>query len=248
MRQLLLLALAMAACDRPAPPVQPPVGPQTAPAPPDPAFTAVIEGRVRYAGPAPKPRFHDVSGNAWCNARHKGRLADEELVVNPDGTLRNVFVYVKSGVEGRRYPVPETAVTLDQVECRYAPRVLGVQAGRPLVVRSSDDTIHNVHLRGTLNPEANDGFPGSGFEKEYRLANPEVMIRVTCDIHSWMRAWIGVLPHPCFAVTGADGSFELKPLPPGRYVVEAWHESLGTRTATIDAGGKARLDFEFQTK
>jgi plastocyanin len=134
--------------------------------------------------------------------------------------------------------VPSTAVVLDQKGCRYVPHVLGVQVGQPVEVLNSDPTLHNVHAVPMSNSEFNTGQPLQGMKRAHTFTAREVMVPFKCDVHPWMHAYIGVLDHPFFAVSGADGSFQLTGLPPGTYTIEAWHETLGARTQTVTIGAK----------
>ena len=168
-------------------------------------------------------------------------------MVNANGTLRSVFVYIRdSDAIGASVPIAQP-VELNQVACVYQPRVLGVQTGATIKITNSDTTLHNVNVQATNNPSFNVAQPIPGMSIERSFANPEVMIPVKCDVHSWMRSYIGVLPHPYFAVTGKDGAFDISGLPAGDYVLEAWHETLGTRTMSmkVEAGALAIANFSF---
>jgi plastocyanin len=167
------------------------------------------------------------------------------VVLGTNGALQNVFIYVKDGLGNLRFPVPSTPAVLDQKGCRYVPHVLGVQVGQPVEIVNSDPTLHNVHAVPATNQEFNTGQPIQGMKHMHTFSTTEVMVPFKCDVHGWMRAYIGVLDHPFYAVTGADGSFTLKGLPPGTYTVEAWHESLGTQTQSVTIGASERKDVGF---
>jgi hypothetical protein len=153
-------------------------------------------------------------------------------------------VYVKTGLEGRTFPVPATAAVLDQKGCMYTPRVLGVMTNQKIRILNSDPTLHNVHALPKKG-EFNVGMPRAGMEIEKSFTDPEVMVHVKCDVHPWMSGWIGVLPHPFFAVSAADGSWSIPDLPAGTYTIEAWHEKLGTSTQTMTVGEGATLSLDF---
>ena len=210
------------------------------------AGTATIVGKVTFRGVAPKLNPLKMAADPFCESTHGGTVANEELLVNADGALRNVFVYIKAGINGS-YPAPKEPVVLDQSGCLYRPRVQGMQTGQTLLIRNSDDTLHNIHALGENNPAFNVGQPARGMESKKVLAQPEVMLRFKCDVHPWMSGYIGVVPHPFYAVTSDAGQFTLKALPSGTYVVEAWHEKLGTQTANVTvADGEAKtLEFTF---
>jgi plastocyanin len=207
------------------------------PAPPpdarrvDQARTGTIAGRVVVEGPMPSNAAAPLDADAMCARAHPGGFRLDTFVVN-DGGLDNVFVYVKDGLDGYYFEAPTSPVTLDQQGCRYVPHVFGVQAGQPIEIVNSDATMHNVHAVAKHNPEFNFGQPIQGMKNTVRLANPEVMVQIVCNVHNWMSAYAGVVGHPYYAVT-SGGGFELKNVPPGTYTVEAWHEKLGTQTQQV---------------
>lgn len=210
----------------------------------DPATTGAIAGTVRLEGTPPDAQMIRMDGDKRCASLVPGATrATESYVVGPEGTLANVFVYVKSGLGGRSFPVPQTPVVLDQQRCWYEPRVVGVRVGQPFEVRNSDPLLHNVRADSTVNEPFNQGQPVQGVRYSHTFSTEEVMVPMKCDVHAWMRAWIGVVDHPYFAVTGPDGAFTLPNLPAGIYTVEAWHEAAGTMTgtATVAARGTASL-------
>jgi plastocyanin len=205
-----------------------------------------VTGKVAFEGTAPAMERLKMDADAFCKAAHSSPVVSEEVVVNANGTLKNVIVYVKEGVSGS-YPAPTAAVTLDQQGCQYTPHVFGIQVGQPLKIVNSDGTLHNIHALPKKNAEFNIGQPFKGMETTKKFDNPEVGLRFKCDVHKWMAAWGLVSPHPFFAVTGDDGAFEIKNLPPGNYVIEAWHEKYGpmTQNVTVSPTGAA-VDFAFK--
>jgi len=222
----------------PPPPVENPV---------DPATAGSVAGKVTFEGAAPKLSPLRMDSDPNC-AQQSATAPDESVVVGGDGALQNVFVYVKDGLGSLRFPVPSTAVVLDQKGCRYVPHVLGAQVGQRVEVLNSDPTLHNVHAVPMANREFNTGQPIPGMKHIHQFTAREVMVPFKCDVHPWMRAYVGVLDHPFFAVTGADGSFELKGLPPGTYTIEAWHETLGTQTQMVTIGAKETGTVAFSFK
>jgi hypothetical protein len=204
----------------------------------DPATAGKITGKVVFTGTAPEPELIDMEAEPTCQELYPDGAFTENVVVNDNGTLANVFVYVKSGLEGKTFATPGEPVLLDQQACRYRPHVLGVQTNQPLLIRNSDDLLHNIHPRPKNSRPFNIGQPRKGMETEKSFPAAEVMIPVGCDVHNWMSAYIGVLVHPYFAVTESDGSFELPNLPPGDYMVEAWHEEYGTQEMKVTVGEK----------
>ena len=124
---------------------------------------------------------------------------------------------------------PTETAKIDQKDCRYHPHVFGMRVGQPLEIINSDPTLHNIHAMPKANKEFNTGQPIQGMKTTHTFDGKEVMVPFKCDVHGWMNAYVGVLDHPYFAVTGEDGKFELKTLPPGTYTIEAWHEKLGAQ-------------------
>jgi len=218
-----------------------------------PAEAASIMGVANFDGPQPKLKKIKMASDPFCLTQHAKAPLSEAAVINPNGTLKNVFVRVKEGEEldyliEEGIEPPAEPVILNQKGCRYEPHVFGIMVGQKLRIINSDNTLHNVHAmpkKGAFNL----GMPGKPepwhLEKSFREA--ETMVKIKCDVHSWMNAYVGVLAHPFYSVTDNTGSFEIKDLPPGEYVIEAWHEKLGAQeqTVTIDDGAPANVTFLF---
>ena len=210
-----------------------------------------VTGRARFTGAKPTNPRIDMSEEAACKAKYTTPPTAETVIVNPNGTLANVFVYVKAGLPaGATYPAPATPVVIDQNGCRYHPHVLGIMVGQNLEIQNSDPLLHNIKARPVKNRPFNVSQPSAGMKTMRTFTAAEVMVPLECNVHGWMNAFLGVLPHPFFAVTGADGSFSLKGLPPGTYTIEAWHEKYGTQTATVTVAGAApkTQDFTFAAR
>ena len=245
-----LTAVMTAACGSGSQPGDAPA-PGAAPAPVsnpvDPATAGTIAGRISFDGPAPARAAVRMDSDPNCKPQGTGTM-DEAVVVGANGALQNVFVYVKDGLGTLRFPVPSEPAILDQKGCQYTPHVVGTQVGQRLEVINSDPTLHNVHAIPAANQEFNTGQPIQGMKHTHTFSTKEVMVPFKCDVHGWMRAYVGVLDHPFFAVTSADGTFSLKGLPPGTYTVEAWHETLGTQTQTVTIGASESKDVAFAFK
>jgi len=214
------------------------------PTPLDRTTTGTIAGTVTYQGTPPPMTPLALGGDPQCAAQHPAPVLSGDAIVH-DGKLENVFVWLKEGLGDRVFAVPDRAVTIDQAGCLYTPRIAGAQTCQPIEFVNSDAQLHNVHGTPHQSPPWNFGMAVRGARRTLRIDAPEVMIPVTCDVHPWMRAYVGVLPHPYFAVTGADGRFTLADVPPGDYVVAAWHERFGTREARVSVATKATADVPF---
>lgn len=227
----LTLTLSLAACaQEPAPAVAPPTGPAKQV---DASTAGSITGRISFTGQAPKPELLRMGKDAACVAGSGPNPQSDAVLIDADGGLKNVFVYVKATFDDYTFDAPVEAVTMDQKGCVYAPRVFGVRVGQPIEIVNSDETVHNVHALPMQNQEFNESQPRLGMRTTKVFTVPETMVRFKCDFHGWMTAHVGVMAHPFFAVTDASGAFELRGLPPGTYTIEAWHETFGTQTQEV---------------
>ena len=245
----LTLAMVLAGCGggTEAPPAeQADSAPAAAPsAPIDPATAATITGKVMFEGTKPTmPRIR-MDAVPACTETNSAPVYSEEVVVNDDGSLRDVYVYVKEGLGDRTFPVPTTAVKLEQLGCQYKPHVLGIMAGQKFEVTNDDPTNHNVHPLPTANREWNQSQPPGSSPIVQEFARPEVMVPIKCNVHPWMKAYVGVQRHPFFAVTGTDGAFTIQGLPPGDYVIETWQERYGTQQMNVTVGPSETKTVDF---
>jgi hypothetical protein len=201
--------------------------------------TASVRGSVLYKGAVPPT----ASRTTTAECSHLAGPAPATLAVSPEGGVRDAFVWVKDGLPPGQYAVPAEPVVLDQKGCEYAPRVVGVRAGQPVVLGNSDPVLHNVHA-----PAFNVPLTGAGTKVTRKFSRPDVMVPLTCDVHPWMRAWVGVVAHPFFAVTDAAGRFALQGLPAGTYTIEVWQEKLGrvTQQVTVAEGESKNLSVELK--
>jgi plastocyanin len=226
---------------RAAPPSSPAVAPDAPSGEPSSASQggASITGKIKFTGTAPRNRPIDMSEEAACKAKYKTTPPTEETVVAGSASaLANVFVYVKSGLPANaKYQAPSAPVVLDQDGCRYKPHVFGVMVGQTVEIRNSDPVLHNIKAVAKKNRPFNVSQPTAGMKTTRTFSAPEVMVNLECNVHGWMKAYAGVRPDPFFAVSGQDGSFTIKGLPPGTYEIEAWHEKFGTQTATVTVTG-----------
>jgi hypothetical protein len=244
---VLAVAVSAAACGGESPGNEAPAPAAPVANPVDEATAGNIAGKIVFEGTPPKLAPLRMESDPNCQAEG-GAAVNESVLVGDGGGLQNVFVYVKDGLGTLQFPVPATPVLLDQKGCRYVPHVAGLQIGQPLEVVNSDPTLHNVHATPVGNQEFNTGQPLQGMKHTHRFSTKEVMVPFKCDVHPWMRAYLGVLDHPYFAVTGPTGTFDLKGLPPGTYTIEAWHETLGTQTQTVTIGARETGNVSFSFK
>jgi plastocyanin len=215
---------------------------------PDEANGATITGKVVFTGTKPVMKTIDMSANPVCMKAHPTPPKSEEVLVNDNGTVKNAFVWVKSGLPDKTWQVPSTAVALDQNGCMYKPHVIGIMAGQNIDIKTSDPTNHNIHPMPAVNAEWNESQPPGSADKMQTFPRQEVMVPVKCNIHPWMKAYVGVVNHPFFAVTGDDGTFTIKGLPPGTYTLEVWQEKYGTQDQQITVGAKDSKTLDFTIK
>ncbi|HXC50415.1 MAG TPA: hypothetical protein VN634_05995 [Candidatus Limnocylindrales bacterium] len=214
------------------------------------ADAATIVGHVRLTGPIPKPPTITMTADPVCDRLSPHGRPAEMIVAGPDGALANVFVYVRSGLPKKFVIPPSTAgeAKLDQVGCAFVPHAIALRVGQELTIHSSDPTMHNVAGRSIENAPFNDATPGEGAVLRRTFDRPELPVKLKCDIHPWMSAYVGVFDHPYFAVTGRDGSFTIDGLPESEYTVEAWHETLGSHAVKVEIDDEkkiATVDFSF---
>jgi len=214
-----------------------------------------VTGKVSYTGAAPEAKKIDTSADSACTSKNPN-LTDENWAVK-DGKLANTYVYIKDGTlaDGSKigdwtFETPAAAATIDQDGCHYKPHVLGVMVNQAITIKNSDPTTHNVHFTPKSNPDWNQSQPNGAGPLTHKLARAEVMVPVKCNQHPWMKSYVAVTKHPYFAVTGEDGSYTLKGVPPGKYTVVAWHEggpngTEKTMEITVPAKGAATADFSF---
>ncbi len=198
----------------------------------DPATAAGVSGKVGFEGKAPKAFRINMSAEPDCKKLHAAAVHAEQVVVNENGTLQNVFVWVKSGLEGKKFEATKNG-SLNQKGCIYRPHVVAMQAGGTISVSNGDPLTHNVHPLPKVNREWNKSQTPGAPDINRKFARQEIMVPVKCNIHPWMRAYISVVSHPFFAVTGEDGSFEIPGLPPGTYTLEAIHEKYGEQEMSV---------------
>ena len=212
----------------------------------DAATAGTLTGMVMIEGTVPRNEPIRMNADPVCTKEATGPQVQETYTVGADGkSLGNVFVYVKDGLGNYVYDAATTPMTIDQKQCRYHPHVFGMRVGQPLDILNSDPTLHNIHAIPMNNAEFNNGQPLQGMKMTHTFDKPEVMVPFKCDVHGWMNAYVGVLDHPYFATTAADGKFSIATVPAGTYTVEAWHEKLGPMTQSVTIGASETKDITF---
>lgn len=224
-----------------------PASNEPAAAAPDLSQAGGVAGSAMFAGEAPAAEAIQMAADPFCQSTHSDVVMSTPVMVDADGGLMNVVVHISSGLEGYAFDDAMDQAVLDQNGCVYNPHVLAMQAGQTIIIRNSDDTLHNVNVQPANNPAFNQGQPLAGMELERTFDNAEVGIPARCDVHPWMGAFISVFDHPYFSVSTEAGAFAIPQLPPGDYVVEAWHETLGTMTqsVTVTPNETAAVSIEF---
>ena len=209
-----------------------------------------ITGTITFDGKVPNLRPLSMDADPACAKKHSAPVPSEMLALGKGNTMGNIMVWVSDGLPaGKTWPAPQTPVVLDQKGCQYVPHVMGIMVGQPYRILNNDGILHNIHTLPKINPSFNRGMPATVTETTTSFPKPEGMFQIKCDVHPWMSAYMGVFTHPFFSVTGTDGKYTISGLPPGTYEITAWHEKLGTETAsiTVDADGTATQNFTFAT-
>jgi plastocyanin len=203
-----------------------------------PLYAQAVTGTVTYEGKVPTLRPVSMDGVPECAKKHGGKpVASEALVLGPGNTMGNILVSIKNAPAGK---APATPVVMDQKGCQYTPHVLGVMVGQQFKILNSDGVLHNVHALPKVNTQFNVAMPANRTEAVETFTKAEGTFTIKCDVHPWMQAFVQVFPHPYYAVTKADGKFSIAGLPAGNYTLEAWHEKLGTQTASVTVGPGAK--------
>jgi plastocyanin len=216
----------------------------------DPEAVGTVEGAVAFTGTAPPPKRIEM-GTPECRAAHPNGVDHAEVLAD-GGKLQNAFVWIKEGIDEYAFDTPTAEVVVDQKGCMYEPFLTGAQVGQPVAFVNSDTFTHNINGRPKANSSFNFALSAKGQRnvRTFEEPEPEVIVKLRCDIHPWMFGYIGVVPHPHFAITGKDGAFSFKGVPAGRLVVAAWHETLGETTRAVELAPKAtaRVDLELKSR
>ena len=194
-------------------------------------LSAAIKGKVVFVGAVPPAKKVDITIDQYVcgTAKDAG-----DLVLSPQKELRNAVVWLENPPANAAAPAQTEKIEMDQNGCVFIPRLVIVPAGGTVDFLNSDRLLHNIRASPKLNASFNRTQPKSRtipitFDK------PEI-VRINCELHSWMVGWVVVAAHPFYAITGADGQFTFDNLPPGQYKLQVWHERLGTVPASVTVG------------
>ena len=225
------------------------------------AGLTLIAGAVALAG-RPGPATAQGGGTIEAEVKYNGAPVVEKLKVNKDtekcgtetviekvvvGSNKGLANAVVSVADGKGAPTAKKAV-LDQHGCKFVPHVVAMTPGE-IEIKNSDGILHNLHTYSTANPSVNKAQPKFKKVMTEKFEKPEI-IKVTCDVHSWMLGWIAVMPHPFFGVTDNNGVTKIENVPPGKHKIEVWHETLGKQQKDVEvkAGQTAKVSFEMKGK
>ena len=207
-----------------------------------------VTGTVTFDGKVPTLKPLAMDADPACAKMHPKPVPSEMLVLGSGNSMGNILVWVSKGLPaGKTWPAPKTPVVLDQKGCVYVPHVMGIMVGQAYRILNSDGILHNVHALPKVNRGFNRPMPATVKESTATFDKAEPVFQIKCDVHPWMTAYVGVFTHPFFSTTGRDGKFTLSGLDPGTYEITAWHERLGTQTATVTvaADETKTQDFKF---
>ncbi|MCI0489152.1 MAG: carboxypeptidase-like regulatory domain-containing protein [Blastocatellia bacterium] len=209
---------------------------------------ATITGTIHFVGTPPEPKHIRMESDPNCPKDSPLNVKEDSVVT--DGKLANVFVYLDGNeLDNQFFPEPPPEVVLTYIGCRIIPRVMGIQTQQMLDLLNSDVTTHNVHPQPRHNKEWNLVIePGALLQKQFD--KPETMIKIRCNQHPWEEAYVGVMKHPFFAVSGLNGSYTISNVPPGNYFLVAWHEKYGEQKAEVKIGleSEKTIDFTFTSE
>lgn len=215
------------------------------------ATAGSVSGMVKLDGMPPKMKPINMAAEPICAKEHTTPAMTQDVLVGTGGALQNVVVYLKGDFSAYSFDAPSTPAVIDQKGCQYNPHVVALRVGQTLNVTNSDQTTHNIHPVPANNREWNQSQPPGSAPLNESFAREEITVPVKCNVHPWMKSYIAVVGHPYFQVTGADGSFSLKNVPPGTYTLTAWHESYGSMDQSITVGAseaKSGVAISFKPK
>ena len=214
---------------------------------------ADITGTITLKGTPPKEKdITPLKEDEKCGKLHTEMPTTHFYMVGAKGELADTVVSLQ-GFSGKSTGASASPVVLDQKGCEYVPTILAVQTGQKVLVKNSDPVMHNVHCvpsEGSSNTEKNEPQLPNAADLTFTFSNPESFLKVKCDVHTWMFAYVSIFDHPYFALSGKDGAFKIANVPPGKYKIQAAHRKAGTVTQEIEVkeGEGAKVDFTLEAK
>lgn len=205
------------------------------------AMAETIEGEVDFTGKAPAAGKLHREADPFCA---KKPMTDPTVLVK-GGKLENVWVNITKGAKDAA--APSTAVEMDQRDCMYTPRVATAVVGQKIQAKNGDPVLHNVHTYFGASTVFNKGMPNDKAAPIETVAKEAGVMKWKCDVHPWMRGYIGISKSGLQAVSDESGKFKIENVPPGKYTIESWHEKYGTKTqeVTVEAGKAAKVSFKY---
>lgn len=201
--------------------------------PVDDATAGTVTGTIRFEGALPQMRTINMIDVPNCAKAHSTPVMTESVVPGDNGTLQNVVVYLQGDFSGYSFPQSSQPVKVEQRGCIYSPHVAAVMTGDSLQVTNEDQVTHNINAISQFRQGWNETQLSGSAPVLRRLVHEEIPMTVKCTMHPWMRFYLVVLSHPYFQVTGKDGQFTLRHVPPGTYTLAAWQETYGTKKQSI---------------
>ncbi|NIR52587.1 hypothetical protein GWO43_28765 [candidate division KSB1 bacterium] len=201
-----------------------------------------VSGVIKFGGEIPALAEIEVTKDTKVCGKAK---PDQSLVVDAKRRgIKNVVAYLKDIESGKKWALDEGSLKMDQKGCVFTPHILVVPTGTPFAMLNNDGILHNVHTRSEINEEINKAQPKFLKKMKLTFEKPE-FVKVTCDVHNWMNAWIVAAPNPYYRVTDEQGKFELTDVPAGSYTLEIWHETLGKQIKQVEVKAGETVSLEF---
>lgn len=206
-----------------------------------------ISGKVEFAGTPPKQAVIKIDKDKEVCGDTK---TDPMLLVGKDGGIGHAVVFIEEIGKGKPLSQLAKGPSIDQKGCEFHPHILLMKAGTPLTVNNGDGILHNIKMVSRKNPPVNIGQPGSKKTMAIDTIKKPDIIKVNCSVHKWMSAWVVSVEHPYYAITDANGNFEIENIPPGTYKLQVWHEKLGKQVqdVTLKPKGKTNVSFKLKPK
>jgi len=217
--------------------------------PVDTATAGSVSGTVKLEGVPPKMKAINMAAVPNCAKQHGTPALTETVIAGNNNTLQDVVVYLRGDFSQYSFDRAKPSVTIDQKGCVYEPHVVALVTGQELEVTNSDQATHNINASPKVNRRWNESQPPGGAPINQSFERAEIGIPLKCNVHPWMKAYVAVFSNPYFQVTGEDGSFQIKGVPPGTYTLTAWHEFYGMsqQALTLGPGEAKTINISFRS-